>query len=158
MFSMRLKTFPIWISKFCNTQCMWAELPLSGQQHSRKAISHSLLRPAVAQKMSQQQSKRGDFFMFSKKERKYKWNRFVCWSPNPLFTLLVRFSLVLDSGVLPVIYLAFYSRYRGPKKHIVKLLLADYQKQHFHYIFCLLSIPASSVSIIINSTKMSGQH
>ena len=121
MFSMRLKTFRIWISKFCNTQCMWAELPLSGQQHSRKAISHSLLRPAVAQKMSQQQSKRGDFFMFSKK-RNHKWTRFVCWSPNHLFTLLVRFSLILDSRVLPVIYLAFYSRYSGPKKGILKLL------------------------------------
>ena len=68
MFSMRLKTFRIWISKFCNSQCMWAELPLSGQQHSRKAISHSLLRPAVAQKMSQLLSE-GGFFMFSKKKR-----------------------------------------------------------------------------------------
>ena len=140
MFSMRLKTFPIWISKFCNSQCMWAELPLSGQQHSRKAISHSLLRPAVAQKMSQQQSKRVDILCLVKK-REYKWNRFVCWSPNPLFTLLVRFSLI--SGVLPVIYLAFYSRFSGPKKGIVKLLLADHHQKHFHHTYHLPPVNTS---------------
>ena len=82
----------------------------------------------------------GIFFIFSKK-RKYKWNRFVCWSPNPLFTLLVRFSLI--SGVLPVIYLAFYSRFSGPKKGIVKLLLADHHQKHFHHTYHLPPVNTS---------------
>ena len=91
MFSMRLKTFPIWISKFCNTQCMWAELPLSGQQHSRKAISHSLLRPAVAQKMSQQQSKRGDVLCLVKKK---------CIQVKQIYVLIAKSFVYLACEIL----------------------------------------------------------